>query len=468
MATDPKRPKLGEVCGSDAPLANFLSWCERVGLTLSPKVYVSRRDTVAEYGMLAKEDIGEGEVLFTIPRDVLLSQDTSKVKSVLEQGKTSLENASGWVSLLLALMYEYTRPHSHWRPYLSLWPDFKALDHPMFWSREERESLLKGTGIPEAVETDLANLQTEYRDVVLPFMRLHPDLWDPEQHTLDLYKSLVAFIMAYSFQEPLDDDDDDDDDEEDKVPNPPMMVPMADMLNHVSNHNANLEYMPDSLRMVAVRDVRAGEEVFNTYGQMANWQLLHMYGFVEPHQTNSNDTADVQTSSIYKAAEQRERQGLLVEKWKLLCEMDMVGEKGTFIFGKTGCLTDTELYTTLKILCMQPELFVEFKENEGWEEAEDENEEEKITRSLSIEGLPALDCRWKQILHVSVGFTLDSYGEDIQTDRKLLGDETALANLSSRARRALHVRHGQKCILQKIWHLTQPTGATTQSLSDQS
>lgn len=56
--------------------------------------------------------------------------------------------------------------------------------------------------------------------------------------------------------------------------------------------------------MVSVRHIGKGEEVFNTYGQMANWQLLHMYGFAEPFPMNSNDTADIQMSSVYKAAVQ--------------------------------------------------------------------------------------------------------------------------------------------------------------------
>lgn len=48
-----------------------------------------------------------------------------------------------------------------------------------------------------------------------------------------------------SFQEPQEEEDDEDDEEEEEKPlNPPMMVPMADMLNHVSNHNANLEFTP--------------------------------------------------------------------------------------------------------------------------------------------------------------------------------------------------------------------------------
>lgn len=59
--------------------------------------------------------------------------------------------------------------------------------------------------------------------------------------------------------------------------------------------------------MVCVRPVRKGEEVFNTYGQMANWQLLHMYGFTEPYSANGNDTADIPVTSLYKAATAGER-----------------------------------------------------------------------------------------------------------------------------------------------------------------
>lgn len=47
---------------------------------------LSKEGTVAEYGMIAKEDIEEGHVLFSIPREVLLHQATAKVKKVLEEG----------------------------------------------------------------------------------------------------------------------------------------------------------------------------------------------------------------------------------------------------------------------------------------------------------------------------------------------------------------------------------------------
>ncbi|XP_070686861.1 N-lysine methyltransferase setd6 [Pempheris klunzingeri] len=463
MATEAKRPK---VDGAElSSLQDFLQWCDRVGLVLSSKVCVRKEGTVAEYGMLATDNIEEGEVLFTIPRSALLHQGTTKVSALLEKERSSLESSSGWVPLLLALLYEYTSSQSRWKPYLSLWTNFKTLDHPMFWSKEERDRLLRGTGIPEAVDTDLANIQREYTDVVLPFITKHPDLWRPDTHTLELYTQLVAFVMAYSFQEPQEEaeeeDEDEEEEDEEKVPNPPMMVPMADMLNHVSNHNANLEFTLDSLKMVSVRPIHKGEEVFNTYGQMANWQLLHMYGFTEPHQSNSNDTADIPITSLYQVATQGaqselDRQ-LLEEQWEMLCQMMQV--KAAFVFGKQGCLTDTELHTVLKVLCMSQEEFSEFKDNEGWEEEEDEEDDEKNALVFSNEGLPGLKASWKRLIHEAARLTVRSYGggmegEGVDGDQVLIKDKEALAGLSSRQLNALQVRYGQKTILYRLMELT--------------
>lgn len=462
MATDAKRPKREDGssdCSVDESLNNFLLWCDEVNLNLSNKVYLSKEGTAADYGMLAKEDIEEGHILFSIPRRAVLHPGTSKTKKVLEEGRSCLESPSGWVPLLLTLMYEYNSAESHWKPYLSLWPDFRKLDHPMFWSKEEREKLLKGTGVPEAVDTDLSNIQQEYNNTVLPFMRSHPELWDPKHHTLELYQSLVAFVMAYSFQEPNEGEDEDEDEE----PNPPMMVPVADMLNHVSNHNANLEYTPECLKMVAVRPIGKGEEIFNTYGQMANWQLLHMYGFTEPFPTNTNDTADIHMTTVYKAAVQAtqneaERQ-LLLDKWRMLCDMDVVGEKGVFVFGNNGSLTDTELYITLKVICMSKEEFREFQENEGWEEDEGDEEDSRAAQALSFEGIVTLAPEWKRLLHTAAGFTLSLYTEDVESDLTVMEEPKALAKLGHRERRALHVRLGQKSIINKLQRLTQTSTA---------
>ena len=77
---------------------------------------------------------------------------------------------------------------------------------------------------------------------------------------LELYKRAVAFVMAYSFTEPTSDISRTDSENstaslEQTQKHPPMMVPMADILNHVANNNARLDFGVESLKMVATRPI---------------------------------------------------------------------------------------------------------------------------------------------------------------------------------------------------------------------
>ncbi|XP_060144350.1 N-lysine methyltransferase SETD6 isoform X1 [Globicephala melas] len=429
-----------------APVASFLSWCRRVGLELSPKVAVSRQGTVAGYGMVARESVQPGELLFAVPRAALLSQHTCSISGLLERERGALQSQSGWVPLLLALLHELQAPASPWSPYFALWPELGRLEHPMFWPEEERRRLLQGTGVPEAVEKDLANIRSEYYSIVLPFMEAHPDLFSPRVRSLELYRQLVALVMAYSFQEPLEEEDDE------KEPNSPLMVPAADVLNHLANHNANLEYSPNCLRMVATQPIPKGHEIFNTYGQMANWQLIHMYGFTEPYPDNTDDTADIQMVTVREAALQGTKveaeRLLLYERWDFLCKLEMVGEEGAFVIGREEVLTEEELAMTLKVLCMPAEEFREFKDQDGW--GDDKREED----SLTITNIPKLKASWRQLLRDSVLLTLQTYATDLKTEQDLLSSKEVYATLSWREQQALQVRYGQKMILHQLLELT--------------
>ncbi|XP_070244435.1 N-lysine methyltransferase SETD6 isoform X2 [Bos mutus] len=404
MATQAKRRRVAGPAGSDddpAPVASFLSWCQRVGLELSPKVAVSRQGTVAGYGMVARESVQPGELLFAVPRAALLSQHTCSISGVLERERGALQSQSGWVPLLLALLHEMQAPASPWSPYFALWPELGRLQHPMFC---------------------------------------------PRVRSLELYRQLVALVMAYSFQEPLEEEEDE------KEPNSPLMVPAADILNHLANHNANLEYSPTCLRMVAIQPIPKGHEIFNTYGQMANWQLIHMYGFAEPYPDNTNDTADIQMVTVREAALQGTKveaeRLLLYERWDFLCKLEMVGEEGAFVIGREEVLTEEELATTLKVLCMPAEEFREFKDQNGWED--DKSEED----SLTITDIPKLKASWRQLLRDSVLLTLQTYATDLKTEQDLLSNKEAYAALSWREQQALQVRYGQKMILHRLLELT--------------
>lgn len=57
---------------------------------------------------------------------------------------SSICDGSGWVPLLLTLMYEYRNEDSKWKPYLELLPNAEEFGHPLFWTVEELEDELKG------------------------------------------------------------------------------------------------------------------------------------------------------------------------------------------------------------------------------------------------------------------------------------------------------------------------------------
>lgn len=58
---------------------------------------------------------------------------------------------------------------------------------------------------------------------------------------------------------------------------------------------------------------------------------------------------------------------------------------------------------------MSKEEFSEFKDNEGWEE--DEEDEEKVSLDFSNEGLPGLKASWKLLIHEAARLTVMSYGD---------------------------------------------------------
>lgn len=138
----------------------------------------------------------------------------------------------------------------------------------------------------------------------------------------------------------------------------------------------------------------------------------------------------------------------MCERWDFLCKQEMVGEEGAFVIGCEEVLTEEELATTLKVLCMPAEEFRDYKERAGWGEEETEDD------SLAITDIPKLQESWKRLLRNSVLLTLQTYTTDLKTDQDLLSNKEAYATLSWREQQALQVRYGQKMILHRVLELT--------------
>ncbi|CCF51530.1 hypothetical protein NDA11_003738 [Ustilago hordei] len=100
-----------------------------------------------------------------------------------------------------------------------------------------------------------------------------------------------------------DDDDDDDDDEEEQEQENVIdisMTPMADMLNaRFESDNARLFYKSHVLEMRATKPISAGEQIFNTYADPPNSDLLRRYGHVD--EPNGSDVVELDAKLILQA-----------------------------------------------------------------------------------------------------------------------------------------------------------------------
>jgi SET domain-containing protein 6 len=133
-------------------------------------------------------------------------------------------------------------------------------------------------------------------------------VFDENVHDLSLFHICGSLIMAYSFHDELtvkpstssekddnghDNDSDSEDGDEDEEPQSIIaMVPMADMLNHRTGfNNARLFHEPDCLQMRAIKDIKAQEQIYNTYGDLCNADLLRKYGFIDD--PNEHDIVEI-------------------------------------------------------------------------------------------------------------------------------------------------------------------------------
>ena len=73
---------------------------------------------------------------------------------------------------MLSLLYEYTNSTSKWRPYLDMVPNQTVLNQPIFWNEQERE-LLNFVDMKTSVENGLKQIEDQYNNHVLPFIKAH-------------------------------------------------------------------------------------------------------------------------------------------------------------------------------------------------------------------------------------------------------------------------------------------------------
>ncbi|KAI8637666.1 hypothetical protein BD408DRAFT_353314 [Parasitella parasitica] len=351
----------------------FWKWLQDNGATLCKNIAIKDfRSEGAGRGVIATKDIKEGELLFSLPRSILLSPSTSSISKIAGLDK-ALADINGWTPLIITMMYESQRDNSIWKPYFDILP--RQFSTPMFWEEADLKELegsdiLAKIGKSEAEET--------FNNDVKPIIESYPHIFNSEVHNLELFHICGSLIMAYSFNDELqntdkntsaneesdehEEEDEDEHEEENEGQNVIVMVPMADMLNHKTGfNNARLFHEPDSLQMRAIKDIKQGEQIYNTYGDLCNADLLRKYGFTDDK--NVFDLVELDGPLIVEHCNPGKNQDeeTIEKKIDFLMEAGVLDE--CFVID-TEHEIPLELIVSVHVLCSTPSEFQKMEEKQ--------------------------------------------------------------------------------------------------------
>ncbi|KAL4898554.1 hypothetical protein BDV59DRAFT_6164 [Aspergillus ambiguus] len=437
---------------------DFISWLsEKPGVNINPNIAVTDlRSQGAGRGVVAQTDIPENEELFTIPRNLVLTTQNSKLKDLLS---LDLEKELGpWMSLMLVMIYEYLLgDKSTWAAYFKVLPH--TFDTLMFWSDDE---LLELQESPVVDNIGRQDADDTIRSMIAPIMRKHPSLFPPvdglpsydgdagAQAVLHLAHRMGSLIMAYAFdiEKPEDEDEEGDgeggymtDDEEEQLPKG--MVPLADLLNaDADRNNARLFQDGNALVMKAIKPIAKGEEIFNDYGEIPRADLLRRYGYVTDNYA-PYDVVELSLETICKVAGLSDADTEEQPPLAFLEEFDAV-EEG-YVLPRPSQEDDslaefipTELKVLLRTLTLSPEELAQQKS---------QNKPPK----------PAFEQAEATILAKAIQLRLSNYDTTIAEDQEILAqlnsseDSSGPLDQSARRRRmAVQVRIGEKEVFQQL------------------
>ncbi|XP_013398256.1 histone-lysine N-methyltransferase setd3 [Lingula anatina] len=390
----------------------FLTWLKDNGVDTT--AVSIRKFEHTGYGLEAKKEVQESQLLLTIPRKLMLTTESAKLTclgSLVESDP--LLQSMPTVVLALHLLIERCDVNSLWRPYIDTLPE--SFSTPLYFTPDEIQ-LLKGSPVMSEVLKQYKHIARQYAYLHKLFQGL-PDGKCPLKHqfTYDDYRWAVSAIMTRQNQIPTPDGQ--------QMIN--ALIPFWDMCNHTNGQfttDYNLE--KDCSECFALRNFKEGEQIYIFYGSRSNAQLLLYSGFVFPD--NQNDTLDIKLG-ISK------NDPLYTLKINLLTKLGIIGS-GMFSLYRGDQPVDSKLLAFLRIFNMNEEQLKQISEEECLEKLGDL--ESDVSQELEQKVWSFLETRCSLLLR--------SY-QNFEDNGKISDGDT----LSDNARLCLQLRICEKSILQR-------------------
>lgn len=267
-------------------LLHSLSYSDFLAHVSIHPIHPAQRST--HRSLITTKSLSTGEVILRIPPEHLLSsslgRSTDAIRVIIDAAPDNVPDAkSNAAALQLVIIYNF-RMHGM-KEWVAFLPD--EITTPTTADGNLIEEYLCNTPLLPAVTT----IRTQLREVYDKW--IHPVTHAPSFSSSSLAKiTYEEFLRAHAIVESR----------AFKLESDTVIAPLADMMNHSPVHNAMVRpwriddidgISQAGIEVVAMTDLKEGEEILIRYGELSNWQLLLHWGFCLPLESNPFERLDL-------------------------------------------------------------------------------------------------------------------------------------------------------------------------------
>ncbi|KAL7547875.1 hypothetical protein ACHAWF_016225 [Thalassiosira exigua] len=386
-------------------------------------------------GLLARGSVNDGDELLKIPMDLCFTRKSAR----RALGNDALqEGINDYLAIACQLIHEkyVLGPNSFYAPYIGVLPEVEEVNPTFTWSDEDL-AFLEGSPVVAATRSLQAKLRREYDDLVGGedgLIAKFPDRFPAEHYTFENW--VWAFTMLFSRAIRL---------RNLQVGERLAMVPYADLINHSAFSGAFIDAREsgdwlfktgdEEVILYADRGYRQMEQVYISYGQKSNAELLLLYGFaLERNPYNSVDVTvsiSPRTAEVAAANEGVEEDPLANEKVDFLAS---VGREQTVDFPCYADRYPVEMLEYLRLMMMNPE------DTRGKPLSEFD-----YSRTIS----PANEAAVLQSVVAAVKYQMGLFPQTEEDDAAIIKDKGMFRLLSYNQRMAVRHRRNEKRLLKR-------------------
>jgi len=386
-------------------------------------------------GLLARRKISDGDELLKIPFDLCITRKSAR----RALGKDALRDGiNEYLAMACQLIHEkyVLGEASSFAAYMGVLPEVEEVNPTFTWPDEDL-AFLEGSPVVAATRSLQMKLEREYDDLLAGpdgLVAKFPDRFPAEHFTRENWT--WAFTMLFSRAIRL---------RNLRVGERLAMVPYADLINHSAFSGAFIDAREsgdwlfkdgdEEIILYADRGYRQMEQVYISYGQKSNAELLLLYGFaLERNPYNSVDVTvsiSPRTAEVAAANEGVEADPLADEKIDFL---EGTGRERTVDFPCYADRYPVEMLEYLRLMMMTPE------DTRG-----KPLEDFDFSRTIS----PANEAAVLRSVVAAVEYQLGLFPQTEEDDAAVIKDKGMFRLLSYNQRMAVRHRRNEKRLLKR-------------------